>query len=53
MSTSHVHPKNCPDQKAAARDRKQHDNARILWEQRRQILARAQWFDWYAPHVPR
>jgi len=53
MIISHVHPKNCPDQKAAALDRKQHEDALILREQRRQNLARAAWFDWYAPHMPK
>ena len=46
---SHVHPKSCPDQKAAALDRKQHEDARMLREERQQVLARAEWLDWYAP----
>ena len=53
MIIIHVHPKGCPDQKAAALDRKEHGDARILREKRRQILARAEWFDWYAPPVPK
>jgi len=47
---SHVHPKNCPDYKAAALDRKQHEDARMLREKRLQVLARAEWLEWYAPH---
>ena len=47
---SHVHPKNCPDQKEAALDRKQHEQARMLREKRRQVMARAEWLEWYAPH---
>jgi hypothetical protein len=46
----HVHPKNCPDHMAAALDRKQHEDARMVREKRQQVLARAEWLDWYAPH---
>jgi hypothetical protein len=46
MITTHRHPKDCPDQKAAATDRKQHEAARAERQTRQQILARAEWFDW-------
>jgi hypothetical protein len=47
MTSSHTHPKDCPDQKAAAVDRKRHDAALAQQEQRQQLIARAEWFDWY------
>ena len=47
MSTSHVHPKDCPDQKAAASDRKRHEAVRLVRQEQLQTLARAEWLDWY------
>ena len=46
MITNHTHPKDCPDQKAAATDRKQHEVARAERQRRQQILARAEWLEW-------
>jgi hypothetical protein len=48
-STNHVHPKDCPDQKAAEADRKQHEAQRKKRQERQQALAHAEWFEWYAP----
>ena len=48
-STSHVHPKDCPDHKAADADRKQHEERRMRCQERQQALAHAAWFEWYAP----
>jgi hypothetical protein len=48
MIANHRHPKDCPDQKAAATDRKQHEAARAERQERQQILARAEWFEWIA-----
>jgi hypothetical protein len=45
MATSHFHTKDCPDRKAAAADRAQHDAAAKKREARQQALAHAQWFD--------
>jgi hypothetical protein len=42
-----VHPKDCPDHKAAEADRKQHEAERKKREERQQALAHAAWFDWY------
>jgi hypothetical protein len=50
MITTHGHPKDCPDQKAAATDRKQHEAARAERQRRQQILARAEWFEWFGSH---
>jgi hypothetical protein len=47
MISKHTHPKDCPDQKAAATDRKQHGAALAERQRQRQILAHAEWFDWY------
>jgi hypothetical protein len=47
MITNHTHPKDCPDHKAAAADRKQHEAARAQRQTRQQILARAEWFEWF------
>jgi hypothetical protein len=47
MTSSHTHPKDCPDQKAAATDRKQHEAALAERQRRRELLAHAAWFEWY------
>jgi hypothetical protein len=47
MPTSHTHAKDCPDRKAAATERAQHDAASKKREVIRQALAQAEWFDWY------
>jgi hypothetical protein len=47
MSTKHTHPATCPDQRAAAADRKQHEAARMERQKRNQAQARAEWFEWY------
>jgi hypothetical protein len=53
MAESHGHPKSCPDQKAAAADRKEHE-ARLLERQRlTQIAAHAEWFDWKPEVTPK
>ena len=51
MITRFTHPKDCPDQKAAASDRKQHEAVRLERERRQQVLAHAVWFEW-RPAVP-
>lgn len=51
MITRFTHPKDCPDQKAAASDRKQHEAVRMERERRQQVLAHAVWFEW-RPAVP-
>jgi hypothetical protein len=51
MMDQHTHPKDCPDQKAAALDRKQHEAVRAELQRRRQILAHAEWLEWY-PATP-
>jgi hypothetical protein len=45
--TKYTHPKDCPDAKGAAADRKQHEAARLIREARLQAFARAEWLDWY------
>jgi hypothetical protein len=45
MPVSHTHTKDCPDRKAAAADRAEHDAAAKKREKVRQSLAQAQWFD--------
>jgi hypothetical protein len=52
MALKHTHPDNCPDRKAAAADRKQHEAARVERQSRQQALAHAEWFDWYAVTLP-
>ena len=47
MSEANTHPKDCPDQKAAAADRKRHEAARAERQRRQQILAHAVWLEWY------
>jgi hypothetical protein len=49
MITKYTHPKDCPDHRAADADRKQHEVQRIKRQQRLEVLARADWFEWYAP----
>jgi hypothetical protein len=49
MSTNHTHPRDCPDQKAAATDRKRHEDVLVERQRRQQVLAHAEWFDWYPP----
>ena len=49
MPTEHTHPKRCTDHKEAAADRKRHAAALAKHEERAQVLAHAEWFDWYAP----
>ncbi len=46
------HPKDCPDQKAAAADRKAHEDKRMKRELRYKALAYAEWFEWYPPRTP-
>jgi hypothetical protein len=56
MSTNHnhTHPKDCPDQKAAAADRKRHADVMAERQRRQQALAHAEWFEWLpAPITPR
>ena len=53
MITKYTHPKDCPDRKAADADRKQHEAERMKRQQRLQVLAHAEWFDWYAPSPAR
>jgi hypothetical protein len=52
MAVKHTHPKDCPDHKEAAADRKLHDAVAKKREERQQVLAHSEWFDWYAtsPH---
>jgi hypothetical protein len=52
MAVKHTHPKDCPDHKEAAADRKTHDATAKKREERQQVLAHAEWFDWFAtsPH---
>jgi hypothetical protein len=53
MTTSHTHPKDCPDRKEAAADRKTHEAVTRERERRQQVLAHAAWFDWWGPARPR
>ncbi len=54
MSTTHTHPKDCPDQKAAAADRKRHAEVLAERQRRQQLLAHTAWFDWFpAPTAAR
>jgi hypothetical protein len=46
MSSNHTHPMDCPDQKAAATDRKQHEASRAERQKRQQIRAHAEWLEW-------
>lgn len=52
MATTHTHPKDCPDSKEAAADRKSHEAVEKKREERQRVLAHAEWFDWFAttPH---
>ena len=45
----HTHPKDCPDHKAADADRKRHEADQMKLQQRQQVLAHADWFEWYPP----
>ena len=45
----HTHPRDCPDHKAADADRKQHEAERMKRQVRQQVLAQADWFEWYPP----
>jgi hypothetical protein len=47
MITNYKHPKDCPDQKAAASDRKQQEVVRMKRQDRLQIMAHAAWLEWY------
>jgi hypothetical protein len=47
-STNYVHPKDCPDQKAAEADRKHHEAQRKKRQEQQEALARAEWLEWYA-----
>jgi hypothetical protein len=49
ITTKHTHPKDCPDHKAADADRKQHEAERMKSQQRQEVLARADWLEWYPP----
>ena len=42
--TKHTHANNCPDAKAAAADRKEHEAEAKEREQRQQLIARNRWF---------
>lgn len=54
MAIKHTHPKDCPDHKEAAADRKLHEALAKKREERQQVLAHSAWFDWYGatPHRP-
>jgi hypothetical protein len=47
MISKHTHPKDCPDHKAAAADRKKHEAGLAERQRQQQIVARAEWFEWY------
>ena len=47
MSTKHTHPKDCPDQKDAAADRKRRADVLVERQKRQQALAHAEWLDWF------
>lgn len=47
MAAKHTHPKDCPDNKEAAADRKVHDAVAKKREDRQQVLAHAEWLDWF------
>jgi hypothetical protein len=49
MIAKYTHPKDCPDHRAADADRKKHEAERMNRQQRQEALARAAWFEWYAP----
>lgn len=51
MTTTHTHAKDCADWKAAALDRKQRDAKLLVRQERQQVLAHAEWFDWYRKSV--
>lgn len=51
--SKHTHPKDCPDQRAADADRKQHEAKRMDRQLRHQALAQASWFEWYPPSQPK
>ena len=53
MAIKHTHPKDCPDHKEAAADRKLHDAVAKKREERQQVLAHSEWFDWYATSTHR
>jgi hypothetical protein len=42
MIRSHTHPKDCPDQKAAATDREQHEAASLERQRQQEVLAHAE-----------
>jgi hypothetical protein len=44
MTTSHTHPKDCPDRKAAAEDRAKHAAAAKARELRQKAHAHTLWF---------
>jgi hypothetical protein len=44
MTTSHTHPKDCPDRKAAAADRAKHAAAAKARELRQKARAHTAWF---------
>jgi hypothetical protein len=46
-STDYVHPRDCPDHKAADADRKHHEAQRVKRQERQEALARAEWLAWY------
>jgi hypothetical protein len=50
IPSAHTHPKDCPDRAHAAGDRKRHDAAQKERAAAQQVLARAEWFNWYPPH---
>ena len=51
MNSTFTHPKDCADHKDAAADRKAHATLASKRQARNKMLARAAWFDWYAPRL--
>jgi hypothetical protein len=47
MSTNHTHPNDCPDQKDAAADRKRHAEFVAERQRRHQVVAHAEWLEWF------
>ena len=46
-TNTNTHPKDCPDHKAAATDRKQHEAVLADRQRRQQVASHAVWFEWY------
>jgi hypothetical protein len=49
MAVKYTHPKDCTDQKDAAADRKTRAAIVDQRQQQLQLLAHAEWFDWFPP----